>query len=158
VFGGNFASGEGLQTIKMAPAPTMGDSRVNPTYGGQGWWMPAKGKNKDAAWKLMEYYMAGPPAEARASSGWGLPALKSLMNQLPQKLAWQKSAYATTQNELQYAKTLPDSPYISMNSLNATLDKYLQSAIKGDMSVDDATAAATEEINKALAQGKDQVG
>jgi multiple sugar transport system substrate-binding protein len=157
-FGGNFASGKGLQTIKLAPAPTMGDARVNPTYGGQGWWIPAKAKNKDAAWKLMEYYMAGPPAEARASSGWGLPVLKSLMDRLPQKLAWQKSAYITQQNELQFAKPLPDSPYISMDSLNATLDKYLQSAIKGDMSVDEATAAATEAINKSLAQGKDQVG
>jgi multiple sugar transport system substrate-binding protein len=157
-FGGNFAAPDALQTIRMAPAPTMGDSRVNPTYGGQGWWIPEKAKNKDAAFKLMEYFMAGPPAQDRASSGWGLPALKSLMNRLPQDLPWQKAAYATAQNELQYAQPLPDSPYISMDALNATLDKYLQSAIKGDMTVDDATAAATDEINNVLAQGKDQVG
>ncbi|MEU8820597.1 sugar ABC transporter substrate-binding protein [Actinoplanes sp. NPDC048796] len=157
-FGGNFTGADALKTVRMAPAPTMGDSRVNPTYGGQGWWIPAKSKNKDAAWKLMEYYMAGPPAEARASSGWGLPSLKSLMTRLPQDKPWQKDAYAVAQNELQYAKPLPDSPYISMDALNATLDKHLQSAIKGNATVDQATAAATKEINKALAQGKDQVG
>jgi multiple sugar transport system substrate-binding protein len=157
-FGGQFTGDDALKTLRMAPAPTMGDTRVNPTYGGQGWWIPERAKNKDAAWKLMEYYMAGPPAEARASSGWGLPALKSLMDRLPQDKPWQKDAYVTQQNELQYAKLLPDSPYISMDALNTALDKHLQAAIKGDMTVDQATAAATEEINNLLAQGKDQVG
>ncbi|MBI4901314.1 MAG: sugar ABC transporter substrate-binding protein [Actinobacteria bacterium] len=156
-FGGNFADDKALQTIRMAPAPTMGDVRVNPTYGGQGWWIPAKAKNKDAAWKLMEYFMAGPPAEARASSGWGLPALKSLMSRLPQAKQWQKDAFTTAQNELKYAKPLPDSPYVSMDALNTALDKYLQAAIKGDMTVDQATAAATQDVNKLLAQGKEQV-
>lgn len=157
-FGGNFASPDAMQTVKMAPAPTMGDIRANPTYGGQGWWIPEAAKNKDAAWKLMEYFMAGPPAVARAESGWGLPGLKSLMSKLPQNLPWQKQAYATAQNELQYSVALPDSPFISMDLLNATIDKYLQAAIKGEMTADEATAAATEEINKVLAQGKDQLG
>ena len=157
-FGGNFASPDALQTVKMAPAPVMGDIRANPTYGGQGWWIPEAAKNKDAAWKLMEYFMAGPPAVARAESGWGLPGLKSMMSRLPQGLPWQKQAYATAQNELQYSVALPDSPFISMELLNATIDKFLQAAIKGEMTVDAATAAATEEINKVLAQGKDQLG
>lgn len=157
-FGGNFAAKDALQTVRMAPAPTMGATRVSPTYGGQGWWMPEKAANKDAAWKLMEYYMAGPPAEARASSGWGLPSLKSLMDRLPQDQQWQKDAVATAKNELQFSKPLPDSPYITMDALNTALGKRLEAAIKGELSVDDATAAATADVNKLLAQGKEQVG
>lgn len=157
-FGGNFAGDDALKTVAFAPAPTMGDERVAPTYSGQGWWIPAQAKNKDAAWKLMEYYMAGPPAEARAASGWGLPSLKSLADKLPQDQPFQKQAYAVAQNELQYAKPLPDSPYISVEALKASIDKYLQSAIKGDMSVEQATQALTDEVNEALAQGKEQIG
>ncbi|KRF21826.1 hypothetical protein ASG95_20570 [Phycicoccus sp. Soil803] len=157
-FGGNFAAKDALKTVKMAPAPVMGDTRANPTYSGQGWWIPKKAKNKDAAWKLMEYYMAGPPAQARAASGWGLPGLSSLMSKLPQELPYQKAAYATAQNELKYAVALPDSPYISVDLLNTTIDKYLKAAITKKMTVQDACAALTDELNKALKQGKDQIG
>ena len=159
-FGGNFAAKDApLQaTVRMAPAPVMGDTRVNPTYGGQGWWIPQKAAHKDAAWKLMEYYMAGPPAEARASSGWGLPSLKSLASKLPQTLPYQKSAYTVAQNELKFAAPLPDSPYITVDLVNTTIDKYLQKAIKGELTVDQACAALTDELNKALKQGKDQIG
>ena len=157
-FGGNFAAADALQTVKMAPAPVMGDTRANPTYSGQGWWIPAKAKNKDAAWKLMEYYMAGPPAQERAASGWGLPSLKSLMNKLPQDKPYQKAAYSTQQNELQFAFPLPDSPYITVDLVNTTIDKYLQRAIKNQLSVKDACIALTDELNKALEQGKKQIG
>ncbi len=73
-YGGNFVKETALQpAIRMAPAPIMGDQRVSPTYAGMGAWIPVKSKHKDEAWKLMEYFMAGPPAVERASSGWGLP-------------------------------------------------------------------------------------
>ena len=158
-FGGNFAAKDAaLQTVRFAPAPVMGDIPADPTYSGQGWWIPAKAKHKDAAWKLMEYYMAGSPAIARAESGWGIPSLKSLMPKMPQTLPYQKQAYAVVQNELQHAVPLPDSPYISVELLNSTIDKYLQRAIKGEMSVKEACSALTDELNKSLAQGKEQIG
>lgn len=157
-FGGNFAKDDALQTIKMAPAPTMGSKQVNPTYGGQGWWIPAKAKNKDAAWRLMEYYMAGPPALARASSGWGMPSLKSLMDKLPQGRPYQKQAYTVAQSEAQHAASLPDSPYMAVDALNATIDKHLRRAIKKEAPVEQACTELTSEINKFLAQGKDQIG
>ena len=157
-FGGNFAKSDSLQTVRMAPAPVMGSTRAAPTYSGQGWWIPKQAKNKDAAWKLMEYYMAGPPAQARATSGWGLPSLKSLMDKLPQEQPYQKEAYKVAQNELKYAVPLPDSPYITTDLLNTTIDKYLQLAIKNQLSVKDACAALTDELNKALKQGHDQLG
>ena len=156
-FGGNFAADDALKTVAFAPAPTMGDTRVATTYSGQGWWIPQDAKHKDAAWKLMEYYMAGPPAEARAASGWGLPSLKSLADKLPQGQPFQKQAYQVAQNELKYAKPLPDSPYISTDALVTAIDKYLQAAIKGE-SVKDATAALTHDVNQTLAKGKEQIG
>ena len=159
-FGGNFISSAGsLQSsIRMAPAPVMGDQRISPTYAGIGAWIPAKSAHKDEAWKLMEYFMAGPPALERAQSGWGLPALTSLLSKLPQKAAYQKQAYAVAQNELQYAGPLPDSPYVTVDNWNTVLDKYLQKAIKKQISVDSACQQITDDVNKLLAQGKDQIG
>ena len=157
-YGGNFAAPDALKTARMAPSPVMGDTRVAPTFSGQGWWIPEKSKNKDAAFKLMEYYMAGTPAKERAASGWGLPGLKSLSDKLPQDSPQQKQAYAVSQNELQYAKPLPDSPYISVDLMQSTIKTYLEKAIKGELNVDQACAALTDELNKALAQGKKQIG
>ncbi|MGR6919816.1 ABC transporter substrate-binding protein [[Actinomadura] parvosata] len=158
-FGGNFVEDKALNgNIRMAPAPIMGDKRVSPSYSGQGAWIPEKAKHKDAAWKLMEYFMAGPPAEERAKSGWGLPGLKSLASKLPQDLPYQKQAYTVAQNELQYAVPLPESPYVTTDACNVAIDKQLQRAIKKELTVDAACAAVTTEINKLLKQGKERIG
>jgi len=157
-FGGNFAGDDALQTVRFAPAPTMGDTPVAMSFGGAGLWIPEQAKHKDAAWKFMEYFMAGPPAEARASSGWGLPSLKSLADKLPQELPYQQQAYQVVQGQLEHTVPLPDSPYIGAGLLQDTIDKYLQQAIKGEVSVQDAGAKLTDELNEALAQGVDQVG
>ncbi|GAA3383468.1 ABC transporter substrate-binding protein [Cryptosporangium minutisporangium] len=157
-FGGNFVEDTALRdSIRMAPAPVMGDKRISPCYSGQGLWIPAKSKHKDEAWKFMEYYLAGEPAETRAKSGWGLPSLKPLLPKLPQTLPYQKQAYTVAQNELRYAGALPDSPYITLDAWNAVIDKSLQRAIKNEQTVDAACAALTREANKLLKQGKEQV-
>lgn len=159
-YGGNFVKESDTlkANVRMAPAPVMGDQRVSPCYAGQGAWIPEKAKYKDEAWKVMEYFMAGPPAQERARSGWGLPALKSLLPLVPQDLPYQKEAYATTQKELTYAKPLPDSPYVTVDSWNTVLDKAIQRAVKNEITVDAACQQVANEINKLLAQGKDQIG
>jgi multiple sugar transport system substrate-binding protein len=157
-FGGNFAGDDALKTVRFAPAPIMGDTPTAMSYGGAGLWIPEQADDKDAAWKFMEYFMAGEPAEGRAASGWGLPSLKSLADKLPQDQPYQQQAYGVVQNQLEYTAPLPDSPYISAALLQDTIDKYLQQAIKGDLTVEEAGAKLTDELNEALAQGVDQVG
>ncbi len=159
-YGGNFAkeSDEIKNNVAMAPAPVMGDKRISPTYAGWGAYIPAKAKHKNEAWKLMEYFMAGPPSQERAKSGWGIPGLKSQLALMPQDLPYQKQAYQTAQAELQYAGQLPDSPYIGgASAWDAVLSKYLQRAIKNEITVEAAGKAITEEVNKLLKQGKDQI-
>jgi multiple sugar transport system substrate-binding protein len=158
-YGGNFVkeSEEIKNSVAMAPAPVMGDKRISPTYVGWGAMIPAKARHKDEAWKLMEYFMAGPPSEERAKSGWGLPSLKSQLSLLPQELPYQKQAYQTTQAELEYAGQLPDTPYITGGGWLPVLDKHITRAIKKEITVDGACKAITDEINKLLKQGKDQI-
>jgi multiple sugar transport system substrate-binding protein len=159
-YGGNFIEAPAkLQAdIRMAPAPLMGDKRVSPCYVGMGAWIPAKAKNKDAAWKLMEYFMAGPPAEERAKSGWGMPALRSLLPKLPQDLPYQREAFKTAQAELAFNAAMPDSPYLTPGSWVTILNQHVDQAARRKITVDVAAQKITEDINKLLKQGKDRIG
>lgn len=160
-FGGNFIeeSDEIKNNIAMAPAPVMGDNRISPTYVGWGAYIPAKAKHKAEAWKLMEYFMAGKPSKERAKSGWGIPALESQLELMPEELPYQKQAYQTQQAELKHAGQLPDSPYIGgATAWDPVLGKHLQRAIKNEVTVETAAKAITDEINKSLKQGKEQIG
>jgi multiple sugar transport system substrate-binding protein len=76
---------------------------------------------------------------------------------LPQELPYQKQAYQTTQAELQHAGQLPDSPYITGGGWGPVLDKHITRAVKKEITVEAACRAITDEINKLLKQGKDQI-
>lgn len=159
-YGGNFVaeSDEIKDSVAMAPAPVMGDQRISPSYAGHGAWIPEGSQHKDEAWKLMEYFMAGPPAEERARSGWGLPALESLLPLLPQELPYQQQAYETAQNELQYTAPLPDNPYLSFDDFTTALDTEIQAGITGDRTVDEIMPRLHDEMNRLLQQGKELIG
>jgi multiple sugar transport system substrate-binding protein len=159
-YGGNFVeeSDEIRDNVAMAPAPVMGDQRLSVCYAGHGAWIPAASEHPDEAWKLMEYFMAGPPAEERARSGWGLPALESLLPLLPQELPYQQQAYETAQNELQYAASVPDNPYLGFDDWTTALDSEIQAGITGERTVDEIMPRLNDELNRLLQQGKDQIG
>ncbi|MFH8252982.1 ABC transporter substrate-binding protein [Microbacterium sp. B2969] len=159
-FGGGLQSQDAAAvagTSTLIPAPTFGE-RLSPVFGGVGAWIPEASKNKDAAWKVMEFFMGEDPAVARSKSGWGLPVLDSLWTNLPTAEPYQQTAMDTAKGELDHAKPLADSPYITATVWNDAIDKVLQSTIKGEASVDDALKTLQGEINDALAQGKDQLG
>lgn len=158
-FGGNlYTANADIQTHgRLAPAPQMGPNRFSPCYAGTGCWIPAKSKHPDEAWRVMEYFMTGTPAHDRATSGWGIPALNSFLSLMPQKLPYQIEAYQSTQNELKYTGLIPDSPYITINDYNTIIDKYIQQAVKKQISVASACQQITADSNKLLQQGKQQL-
>jgi multiple sugar transport system substrate-binding protein len=158
-FGGNFTSDANMQkNARLIPAPQMGPHRFSPCYAGVGAWISAKTKYPDQAWRLMEYFMTGTPALDRARSGWGIPSLQSLQQYMPQTMDYQKEAFASTQNELKYVGLIPDSPYASISSYNTIIDKYIQQAVKKQISLDSACQQITADCNKLLIQGKQQLG
>ncbi len=159
-FGGNLqdeAAATVAETATMAPAPTFGE-RISPVFGGVGAYIPESADDKDAAWTVMEYFMAGPPAEARASTGWGLPIQESLFEFLPSEAAYQQQAIEAATIESEFVKPLPDSPYVTLAQWDQIVDVEVTSAIKGEQSAAEAGQAITDQINVLLAQGKDQLG
>ena len=157
-FSGEVASWAAVQDhVGFAPAPVMGPKRVSPCLTGTGAWIPAASKKKDAAWTLMEYFMAGKPAHDRASSGWGIPSLKSLASEMPKAKPFQQQAYEAVQNELPYLEILHFSPYISDDAFSAAFTKTIEPVMHGQVSLESGISQFNDAINLLLQQGKQQV-
>ncbi|HET7560015.1 MAG TPA: extracellular solute-binding protein, partial [Limnochordia bacterium] len=99
--------------VGFAPAPIYGSKRVNTSLA-TGFAMLAASKHKDAAWKVLEYYMDGPPSITRTKAGWGLPSRKSFFQYHPQATAFDRLRYDVTVAEAAYV--VPQYP----NSYNET--------------------------------------
>ncbi|WP_105969137.1 ABC transporter substrate-binding protein [Streptomyces geranii] len=158
-FGGVIAAEPKLTEVsRFAPAPQLGGHRVSPCFGGTGFWMPKDAQNKEAAWKLFEWYFAGQPAKDRAAAGWGLPSLDSLRASMPKENAFQKQAYAVQEQEAAYFSVLPVSPYAQTDALNGVLSKVLPDAIRSGTKPGKIADALNSRMNEQLARGKELVG
>jgi multiple sugar transport system substrate-binding protein len=158
-FGGAIgAEAKIAEVSRLAPAPQLGGNRISPCFGATGYWIPKDAKNKDAAWKLFEYYFAGKPAQERATSGWGIPTLKSLRSKMPQKTAFQKQAFAVQEGELEHFSVLTFTPYAQLTALDGVINKVLPKAIKGQASAGKVADELNTLMNEQIAKGKELVG
>ncbi|WP_133978606.1 extracellular solute-binding protein [Kribbella voronezhensis] len=155
-FTGRLGEEKVRDTSYMLPAPQLGPTRVSPTYYGVGMVMSAESKNKDAAWRFMEYFLGGKPADERATAGWGLPGLKHLNDKLPQKQPYQQRSYVVQQHEAPYMKVLAFSPFATNGALQTVIDDKFAAAL-GSGDVRGFARTITSECNKLLAEGKAQV-
>ncbi|MGW0941278.1 extracellular solute-binding protein [Streptomyces sp. NPDC002623] len=144
---------------RLAPAPVFeGGARISPCQAGTGLWMPRKARNKDAAWRVFEWFFGEAPAEARASSGWGIPTLKSLRHLMPSQKSYQQRVLEVQEAELQYFSVIAFTPYATADSLYALFNQIAPAAMKGDMTVDTLAGRLNSAMNKQLERGKEQVG
>lgn len=144
--------------VALAPAPLMGPTRISTCGAAVGGWIPQNSRNKDAAWKFMEYFFGGKPAQDRAKSGFGYPALKSLQALQPQGKPFQKEAFEVSQSEAAYFKVLKYSPYASADAINSALTTNMTAALQNRMSFDAMLTQLTQSVNLLLQQGKEQIG
>lgn len=140
--------------LVMLPAPQMGADRISPVMGGRGMWIPRTAKNKDLAWAFMEYYFGGAPAQARASSGWGVPALKSLADKMPAKTPINTMALAVQEEENQHFESLTFTPYARATACDLLLRSTLEKGIKSGKSTAEIAADANKAVNDLLKRGK----
>ncbi|GAK56095.1 extracellular solute-binding protein family 1 [Candidatus Vecturithrix granuli] len=131
----------------FAPAPIYGDKRVNATGGGTGYVIYSQTKNLEAAWKFYEYYMLGDEALARAKSGWGLPARKSLMQYVPQETPFDKYRLEQVQKELPYQIILQFTPYLRDSTLVSVYNQQMEPALKDQVDFDTALNNLAQQID-----------
>ncbi|WP_217140129.1 extracellular solute-binding protein [Streptomyces sp. AC627_RSS907] len=144
---------------RLAPAPVFqGGRRVSPCQAGTGLWMPRKARNKDAAWRVFEWFFGEAPAKARAAGGWGIPTLRSLRPLMPAQEPHQRRVLKVQEAELEHFSVIAFTPYATVDSLAAVFNRFAPAAMKGEMSVDTLARRLNSVMNEQLERGKEQVG
>jgi multiple sugar transport system substrate-binding protein len=143
--------------VKMLRAPTWGSntSSRNPCAAATCTVMGAQTKFPEVTWKAIEFFSGKLPAEERAKSGWGVPALKSLYPMIPNSSDFEKQKYNVLMKEVETVTFFPKyNPYY--NSQNVGSDAWAAqttAALKGEITFDEMVANIETTHNDAIAQG-----
>ena len=142
----------------MLPGPTWSGVRRDPTMTATGMIMISKTQIPDAAWLVFEYYNGGKPSVDRAGSGWGVPALKSQLNLVPQGTDFQKQAFKVLNGELDL-KTPPMqfNPFIGESEVSASWAKNLDECLRGNIDFDTMLKRIETEVNTSIKEGIDRI-
>jgi len=159
-FQGALSSGpKGLENhIGFAPSPQWGPLRLSGELTGSGSWIPVASKNKDAAWKFMEYFFTNKPAYNRATSGWGVPCYRPYLKEMPRGTAPQRDYNRVLLNDLKYFQVLRFSPYITGNAMSSLINKYLTPVMMGQLPLQQAAAQLATATNAQLRANKEAIG
>ena len=136
----------------FAPAPQYGSKRVNATGGGTGYVIYKDTKNFAGAWKYWDYYMLGEQAVERAKSGWGLPAMKSLIKYVPQETAFDKYRLAQVQKELPHQVILQFTPYLRDSAMISVYNQQMEPALKGDVDFETAYTSFADQLDQMISK------
>jgi multiple sugar transport system substrate-binding protein len=145
-------------SVMMLPGPTWTGVRRNPTITATGAIVTSASPVPDAAWKVYEYYHAGQPSIERALNGFGVPALKSRWDLLPQETDFQMQVYKVLQGELALNSTpIQFTPFLGETALPDLWSKYLDQALVGDITFDEMVAGIESEANAIIKDSIDHI-
>jgi multiple sugar transport system substrate-binding protein len=146
--------------VIMIPGPTWAGKRRDLTMTATGMIMAGATKVPEAAWKVFEYYNAGQPAIDRAGSGWGVPALKSMYNLIPNSTEYEQQKLRVLQAELEVMETVPPlqfNPFLGETTVAQSWGTQLDRALLGEITFDEALTNIEEEVNAAIKDGVDRL-
>ena len=145
--------------VLFIPAPTWTGVRRDPTMTATGMIMSAATKVPDAAWQVFQWYNGEEPAEARASSGWGVPALISWYPKMPNETPFQQQVQTVLKGELDLnSSPLQFNPYIGESTVSNAYMLYLEQAIAGSISFEEMLKNIEFDVNTAIDDGKAAIG
>jgi multiple sugar transport system substrate-binding protein len=111
-------------------------------------------KLPDATWRVFEWYNGEAPALDRAKTGWGIPGLISMYPLLPQDPPFNQARYKVLQDDLKNtdcASPFPVCPWGGVG-FNPIWNKYIEGALRGETTFDEALANMEKEVNDTLGQ------
>ncbi len=145
--------------VVMLPGPTWAGQRRDPTMTATGMVMSAASKNPDAAWVVFEWFNGGQPALDRAASGWGVPALKSMLKLVPQETDFQKQCFQILEGELALeTPPLQFNPYLGETEFSNSWKMHLEQALRENITFDQMITNIEGDINTAIADNKAIIG
>jgi multiple sugar transport system substrate-binding protein len=148
----------GRKPYQLNPSPQWGAKRISGCYTGTGAYIPSGARQKDLAWRFMEYFCTGLPARDRATSGWGIPATTIYQHSMPRANAFQKDVYQTQQHELPYLEIIHFGPYVADQAMENAIQTYMLPVMKGEQTLAEGAKKLEDAVNKLVRLGKEQVG
>ncbi len=146
------------EQVIMIPGPTWSGVHRDPAITATGMIMTATTKVPDAAWKVFEYYNGGAPAVERAGSGWGVPALKSMYELMPNTTEYEQQKLKVLMAELaEEPSTLQFNPFLGEETVATIWNALIDRALVGEFTFDEMLANIEAETNAAIADGIDRV-
>jgi multiple sugar transport system substrate-binding protein len=133
--------------VKVALLPGGPDVKSSSVNGSEGWAVQANSKNKDAAWKLLEY-MASPAWQKKSAVIAGdYPILSSLYSdpELQQKV----QDFSVYGEQFKYLAVRPQ--VVGYTQKSDIIQRHLHDALLGNVKPQEAMDAAADEVNKATA-------
>jgi len=151
VIGGNEETKTHVEDFGMLPTPIApGGTRVAATGSASGIAIYANSPHPDEAFRVMEWYCGGPPADTRAQTGWGMPITASRLSLLPSATAFNQQVSKVMKDETNFQTVfLPVNPYLGGGGWGI-LDKYVTPLLTGEETVDNVAKLMTEECNQAV--------
>ena len=146
--------------IILAPGPVVDKNNpkasiVTVTGGG----ISKDCKDPEAAFKVLEYIIAGQPARVRSEMGYGFPALKSLAQYLPDVTDMDKQAREITEVQSNcLVNEMSISPYVGAQSLAASFNKFYIPVLYGEDTLDNAIEQIENELRFLTQEGKEVAG
>lgn len=148
--------------IVMLPAPKWKGVKVDTTITATGATVTRATPHPDEAYKVFEWYMADLPARNRAASGWGVPALISMYDQIPKDGTYRSQVWSVLEMELEIADmTVKFNPYLQGGEPGVTASlymQYLEQSLNGTITFDEMLKKIEDETNLAIQDGIDAVG
>jgi len=145
--------------VVMLRAPTWAGVRRDPTMTATGMIMAAASQVPDAAWQVFEWYNGGEPSVGRAGSGWGVPALKSQYELMPNETEFQQQVHRVLAEEIALdTPPLQFNPYIGETAFFDSWSTSLNRAMQGEFGFDQLLENVESELNTAIQEGIDRIG
>lgn len=148
--------------IVMLPSPTWKGVKRGPTITATGSIVTGATKHPNEAYKVFEWYNAKEPAQNRAASGWGVPALKSMFNKIPKEGTYRSQVWSVLEKEMTFAETtVKFNPYLEGGEPGVVASLFIQfyeQALKGGMKFDELLQKLESETNVAIQDGIDRIG
>jgi multiple sugar transport system substrate-binding protein len=146
----------------MLPSPTWKGTKRGPTITATGSIVTGATEHPDEAYKVFEWYNAREPADNRAASGWGVPALKSMYDKIPREGTYRSQVWSVLEEEMNFADTtVRFNPYLQGGEPGVVASLFIQfyeQALNGDITFDEMLQQIESETNLAIQDGIDRIG
>jgi multiple sugar transport system substrate-binding protein len=153
-YGAMAESEENAGDVIMIPGPTWTGVRRDPTITATGMIMAAATEVAPAAWKVFEFYNGGDPSVERAESGWGVPALESQWELIPNESEFEQQKLRVLLAELELESSpLQFNPFIGEETVATTWNTQMDRALSGELTFDEALMNVESEVNAAIQDG-----